>query len=136
MSTPTFGNMMLFTQPRYTLQSTWLALFFHDNQVAHAAHQEAYIHPVRVAVYQSAIVQEVIAAVQTNDVVVVGMRQPSQTGLQVTGCGPSEVHLSGIRQLREHVAERTALKLLVWLATFLMVFVRGTLVSGATDLQT
>jgi glutaredoxin-related protein len=92
---------------------------------------------MKVAVYQSAIVQEVIAAVQTNDVVVVGMRLnpfPKRACKSLDAVHQKYTYLEYGNYVNMW-RERTALKLWSGWPTFPMVFVKGTLVGGATDLQ-
>lgn len=102
--------------------------------------EEAKIHPAirdRLAAHQQAVLDEVRAAVQANDVVVVGMGvnpYPKQALKALAAIGqPCKYlsygnYISGWRQ-------RTALKMWTGWPTFPMVFVRGTLVGGAADLQ-
>ena len=101
---------------------------------------ETHIHPAirsKVAGHQQAMVQEVIAALAGNDVVVVGM-----------GLNPfpkqARKALDLIKQPYKYLEygnyfntwrERNALKMWTGWPTFPMVFVKGTLVGGASDLQ-
>ena len=101
---------------------------------------ETHIHPAirsKVAGHQQAMVQEVIAAIGGNDVVVVGM-----------GLNPfpkqARKALDLIKQPYKYLEygnyfntwrERNALKMWTGWPTFPMVFVKGTLVGGASDLQ-
>jgi monothiol glutaredoxin len=101
---------------------------------------EEQIHPAiraRVESHQQAIVQEVIAAIRANDVVVVGMRMnpfPKKARAALEQAGQPFKYLeygSYFSQWRE----RNALKLWTGWPTFPMVFVKGTLVGGCNDLQ-
>ncbi|MBE0474028.1 glutaredoxin [Rhodoferax sp.] len=101
---------------------------------------ETHIHPAirsKVASHQQAIVQEVMAAVGGNDVVVVGM-----------GLNPfpkiARKALDLINQPYKYLAygnyfnswrKRNALKMWTGWPTFPMVFVKGTLVGGASELK-
>lgn len=101
---------------------------------------ERYIHPAirsKVAGHQQAIVQEVITAVKDNDVVVVGM-----------GLNPFPKQackaLDMIKQQYKYLEygnyfntwrQRNALKMWTGWPTFPMVFVKGTLVGGTSDLK-
>lgn len=101
---------------------------------------ERYIHPAirsKVAGNQQAIVQEVIAAIRDNDVVVVGM-----------GLNPfpkkARKALDMIKQPYRYLEygnyfntwrQRNALKMWTGWSSFPMVFVKGTLVGGASDLK-
>lgn len=101
---------------------------------------EAHIHPAirsKVASHQQAIVQEVIGAIKDNAVVVVGM-----------GLNPfpkkARKALELVKQPYKYLEygnyfnnwkRRNALKMWCGWPTFPMVFVKGTLVGGADDLQ-
>ena len=101
---------------------------------------EAHIHPAirnKVATHQQAIVQEVMDAVKTHDVVVVGMAMNPF---------PKKVRkaLDEARQPYKYLEygnyfntwrERNALKLWTGWPTFPMVFVKGVLIGGANDLR-
>ena len=101
---------------------------------------ESSIHPAirdKVANWQHAIVDEVKAAVQANDVVVVGMRQNPFPG-------KARKALDAIAQPYKYLEygsylamwrPRSALKLWTGWPSFPMVFVKGTLVGGFEDLQ-
>ena len=101
---------------------------------------EAHIHPAireKIADNHADIVQEVKDAVAKNDIVVVGMAQNpmpkkarklldrQQIGYQYLEYGS---YLSDWRR-------RNALKMWTGWPTFPMVFVKGVLVGGASDLQ-
>jgi glutaredoxin-related protein len=101
---------------------------------------ERYIHPAvrsKVAAHQQSIVQEVIAAIKDNNVVVVGM-----------GFNPFPKQackaLDMIKQPYKYLEygnyfntwrKRNALKMWTGWPTFPMVFVKGTLIGGADDLK-
>ena len=101
---------------------------------------EDQIHPAvreRVACRHADIVEEVQRAVAAHPVVVVGMAQnphPKRARrlLDVAGIAHHDLdygsYLSGWRR-------RNALKMWSGWPTFPMVFVRGTLIGGASDLQ-
>jgi monothiol glutaredoxin len=98
------------------------------------------IHPAirpRIAGHERAIVQEVMDAVRGNDVLVVGMAmnpfpKKARAALEKAGV-PFKYMEYGSYFSRWR--ERTALKLWTGWPTFPMVFVKGTLVGGANDLQ-
>jgi glutaredoxin-related protein len=101
---------------------------------------ESRIHPAireRVARHHADIVQEVERAVDAHAVVVVGMRQNphprrARRLLDAAGVAHHDLdygsYLGGWRR-------RNALKMWSGWPTFPMVFVRGALVGGASDLQ-
>lgn len=101
---------------------------------------EEQLHPAireRVAQDHADIVQEVSAAVAKNDVVVVGMAMNPF-------CKKARKLLDGAGQPFQYLEygsytsswrRRNALKLWTGWATFPMVFVKGTLVGGAQELQ-
>lgn len=101
---------------------------------------EAQIHPAirnRLASWQQAIVQEVQAAVAANDVVVVGMGinpfvKRARKALDAAGVAH---HYLGYGNYFSQWRKRGALKMWSGWPTLPMVFVRGTLVGGATDLD-
>jgi glutaredoxin-related protein len=102
--------------------------------------EETHIHPAirnKVATHQQAIVQQVIEAINTNAVVVVGM---GFNPFPAKACKA----LDAINQKYKYMEfgnyvsmwrERNALKLWSGWPTFPLVFVKGVLVGGATDLQ-
>lgn len=101
---------------------------------------ESLVHPAirdKVAGYQGAIVNEVKAAVAANPVVVVGMRQnpyPAKARKTLEAAGQPFKYL----EYGSYFAmwqQRLALKLWAGWPTFPMVFVKGTLVGGASELQ-
>ena len=100
---------------------------------------EARIHSSireKVATNRTAIVKEVEAAIAANDVVVVGMRinpAPRKARKLLDAAGIPYKYLgygSYFRQWRL----RTALKMWTGWQTFPMVFVKGVLIGGASDL--
>lgn len=102
--------------------------------------QDARIHPAirdRIANHDADIVREVEAAVGANDIVVVGMRQnPHPKGarrlLEDAGLPHKYLeygsYLSGWRR-------RNALTMWTGWPAFPMMFVKGVLVGGASDLE-
>jgi len=101
---------------------------------------EAHIHPAirdRIGGRHADIVKEVQNAVAANDIVVVGMRQnpfPKKARKLLDAAGlPYKYleygsYLGGWRR-------RSALKMWTGWPTFPMVFVKGVLVGGASDLE-
>lgn len=101
---------------------------------------ESSLHPAireRVSGHHRAVVEAVQQAVASNDVVVVGMRanpfpRKARALLQAAGIPHAYLehgsYLSGWR-------ERTALKMWCGWPTLPMVFVKGQLVGGYTDLK-
>ena len=102
--------------------------------------QETETHPAiraRISDWQRAIVQEVQAAVAAHAVVVVGMGgNPfvKRARKALDGAGISHHYLEYGNYFGKW-RERGALKMWSGWPTLPMVFVRGTLVGGATDLQ-
>ena len=101
---------------------------------------ESCIHPaIRsfVADHQQGVVQEVQAAVAANPVVVVGMGMnpmPKKARTALTAAGVQYKYMEYGNYLNTW-RKRNALKLWTGWPTFPMVFVKGTLVGGASDLQ-
>jgi glutaredoxin-related protein len=101
---------------------------------------EAHIHPAirqKISVNHADIVREVQAAIASNDVVVVGMAQnphprKARQVLDARGIPFKYLeygsYLNGWRR-------RNALKMWTGWPTFPMVFVKGVLVGGASDLE-
>jgi monothiol glutaredoxin len=101
---------------------------------------EAEIHPAvreKIARYRAGIVKEVRAAIAANEIVVVGMKQnpfPKKARKLLDEAGLAYQYLEygsyfgGWRQ-------RLALKLWTGWPTLPMVFVKGVLVGGASDLE-
>ena len=98
------------------------------------------IHPAirdRLAGYRADIVQEVQAAVAANDIVVVGMRQnpwPKKARRLLEAAGLKYRYLEYGSYFSEW-RRRLALKMWAGWPTFPMVFVKGVLIGGATELQ-
>jgi glutaredoxin-related protein len=101
---------------------------------------EERIHPaIRAAVggHHADIVQEVEAAVAANDVVVVGMRQnpaPRRARKALDAKGIRYKYLEYGSYLNTW-RRRNALKMWTGWPTFPMVFVKGVLIGGASDLE-
>ena len=101
---------------------------------------EARIHPaIRdvVASNNRDIVEEVIAAIGSHQIVVVGMAQnpmPKKARRLLTEAGHAFHYLEYGSYLNSW-RRRNALKLWTGWPTFPMVFVKGTLVGGANDLE-
>ena len=101
--------------------------------------EEARIHPAvrdKVAASQQAIVQEVQAAVAAHAVVLVGMRvnpfvRRARKALDAAQVPHHYLEYGGYLSMWR---ERNALKMWTGWPTLPMVFVRGTLVGGTTDL--
>jgi monothiol glutaredoxin len=101
---------------------------------------EVLIHPAireRIARHQHDIVSEVQRAVAAHPVVVVGMRQnpfpkKARRALQLAGVAH---HYIEYGSYFSDWRRRNALKMWTGWPTLPMVFVRGTLVGGADDLQ-
>ena len=100
---------------------------------------EDHIHPAvreKIAGSQTGIVTEVKAAIAANDVVVVGMRMnpfPRKARQALESAGIAFKYL----EYGSYVGEwrpRNALKMWTGWPTFPMIFVRGVLVGGASDL--
>ena len=101
---------------------------------------EARIHPAIRAVVASNnrdIVEEVSAAVGAHDIVVVGMAQnpmPKKARKLLTAAGLAHHYLE-YGSYFSTWRRRNALKLWTGWPTFPMVFVKGTLVGGANDVE-
>ena len=101
---------------------------------------EAHIHPAireTIADNRADIVREVQAAVASNDVVVVGMRQnpfPKKARKALDTAGVPYKCLTYGSYFGDW-RRRTALKMWTGWPTFPMVFVKGVLVGGANDLK-
>ena len=101
---------------------------------------ESQIHPAlreRVASHHQSVVQEVRAAIAQHAVVVVGMRQnpfPRKARKALEAAGITHQYLEYGSYLGDW-RRRTALKMWTGWPTLPMVFVKGTLVGGADDLQ-
>ena len=101
---------------------------------------EARIHPAirdKIANHQAGIVREVEAAVSTNGVVVVGMKQNPvvrQARKALDAAGVPYTYLEYGSYLNTW-RRRNALKLWTGWPTFPMVFVKGMLIGGGADLD-
>jgi monothiol glutaredoxin len=101
---------------------------------------ESRIHPAireRVATHQQALVKEVQAAVAHHAVVVVGMGLnpfPKKARKLLDAAGVA-YHYMEYGNYLNMWRERNALKLWTGWPTFPMVFVKGTLVGGANDVE-
>jgi len=90
----------------------------------------------RIATYRQEIVQEVEAAIAGNDIVVVGMRQnpfPRKARKLLDAAGLEYRYLEYGSYFSDW-RKRLALKLWTGWPTFPMVFVKGVLIGGATEL--
>jgi len=102
--------------------------------------EEARIHPaIRdvIARNQRDIVEEVAAAVAQNDIIVVGMRQnpaPKKARRLLDAAGLKYRYLEYGSYFNTW-RRRNALKMWTGWPTFPMVFVKGTLIGGADDLE-
>jgi glutaredoxin-related protein len=101
---------------------------------------EDRIHPAireKIARYQSGVLDEVRSAIAANRVVVVGMAQNPfcrRARTALTAAGIEHKYIEYGSYLGEW-RRRSALKLWTGWPTFPMVFVDGTLVGGASDVQ-
>ena len=101
---------------------------------------EDHIHPAirdKISHHRQAIVEEVRSAVEANDVVVVGMGMnpfPGQARKALDAAGQPYKYLEYGNYLNTW-RERNALKMWTGWPTFPMVFVKGVLVGGYTDLK-
>jgi glutaredoxin-related protein len=100
---------------------------------------EGHLHPAirdKVATYHIDIVREVQAALTANDIVVVGMAQnpfPKKARRALDAAGLPHKYLEYGSYLRDW-RRRSALKMWTGWPTLPMVFVKGVLVGGASDL--
>lgn len=101
---------------------------------------EAHIHAAirgKVAGHQQAIVEEVRDAIHRNDVVVVGMAMnpfPVKARKALVAAGVAHQYLEYGNYFNDW-RRRNALKMWTGWPTFPMVFVKGTLIGGASELQ-
>jgi len=101
---------------------------------------EAHIHPAirdKIANHQQAILDEVKSTVEANDVVVVGMAMnpfPAQARKALDDAGHPYKYLEYGNYLHGW-RPRTALKMWTGWPTFPMIFIKGTLIGGYTDLR-
>lgn len=102
--------------------------------------EESRIHPAiqgKIARHQEGIVREVQAAIAAHSVVVVGMGMnpfPRKARRALDAAGVTHHYLEYGNYLNTW-RERNALKMWTGWPTFPMVFVRGTLIGGAADLD-
>jgi monothiol glutaredoxin len=102
--------------------------------------EEARIHPAiraTIAEHHRDIVDEVLRATAANDIVVVGMRQnpsPKKARRLLDAAGLKHAYLEYGSYLGMW-RRRNALKMWTGWPTFPMVFIKGTLVGGADDLE-
>jgi len=108
--------------------------------MARAVLEEARLHPAireRVATHRIDIVQEVEAAIASNDIVVVGMKQnpfPKKARGLLDRAGLPYKYLEYGGYLSAW-RRRNALKMWSGWPTLPMVFVKGVLIGGADDLK-
>jgi monothiol glutaredoxin len=101
---------------------------------------EDHIHPAirdKISNHRQGLVEEVRSAVQANDVVVVGMGMnpfPAQARKALDAAGQPYKYLEYGNYLNSW-RERNALKMWTGWPTFPMVFIKGVLVGGYTDLK-
>ena len=101
---------------------------------------ESRIHPAiraTIAGHHADIVREVESAVAANDVVVIGMRQnpmPRRARKALDSKGIAYKYLEYGSYLNTW-RRRNALKMWTGWPTFPMIFVKGVLIGGATDLE-
>ena len=101
---------------------------------------EKHIHPAireAIAGNHRDIVEEVVAAVAANDIVVVGMQQnpaPKKARKLLDAAGLAYKYLEYGSYFNTW-RRRNALKMWSGWPTFPMVFVKGTLIGGADDLE-
>jgi glutaredoxin-related protein len=102
---------------------------------------ETLIHPVirvKVETYHQDIIAQVQSAIAATPVVVVGMGlnpMPKKACAALTAAGVEFEYLE-FGNYFNNWRRRNALKMWTGWPTFPMVFVKGTLVGGATDVQT
>ena len=101
---------------------------------------EAHVHPAirdKLAGNHRDLVDEVQAAIAAHDVVVVGMKQnphPKRARKLLTARG-TKFHYLEYGSYLNTWRRRTALKMWTGWPTFPMIFVKGTLIGGADDLE-
>jgi monothiol glutaredoxin len=102
--------------------------------------EEAKVHPAvrdKVANYRTDLIRQVQAAVAANDIVVVGMKQnpaPRKARKLLDAAGLKYAYLE-YGSYFSLWRRRLGLKMWTGWPTFPMVFVKGVLVGGASDLQ-
>jgi monothiol glutaredoxin len=108
--------------------------------VSRAVFPDSHVHPAireKVAGHHRAIIDEVQGAVAAHDVVVVGMGInpfPKRACKALKAAGVA-FHYLGYGSYFGDWRRRTALKMWTGWPTFPMIFVKGTFVGGATDLE-
>jgi monothiol glutaredoxin len=108
--------------------------------VSRAVFPESHVHPAvreKLAGHNRAIVDEVQSAVAAHDVVVVGMGLnpfPKRACKALTAASVT-FHYLGYGSYFADWRRRTALKMWTGWPTFPMIFVKGTFIGGATDLE-
>jgi glutaredoxin-related protein len=101
---------------------------------------EAKIHPAvrdKVAGYRNDLIREVQAAIAANDIVIVGMRinpAPKRARKALDAAGIPYKYLEYGSYFSEW-RRRLGLKMWTGWATFPMIWVKGTFIGGADDLQ-
>lgn len=101
---------------------------------------EAHIHPAirkKVAESRQVLVREVMAAIGAHDIVVVGMAMnphPRRARKTLDAAGKAYKYLE-FGSYFSRWRDRNALKMWTGWPTFPMVFVRGVLVGGATEVE-
>ena len=119
---------------------TQVGVQFEEELMARNILDEAHIHPAirgTIANFHADIVREVQAAIAADDVVVVGMKQnpfPKRARKALHAAGVPFRYLEYGSYLRDW-RRRTALKMWTGWPTFPMVFVKGVLIGGASDLE-
>jgi monothiol glutaredoxin len=119
---------------------TLVGVHFDKEPMARTILDEAHIHPAirdTIANFHADVVREVQAAVAANDVVVVGMKQnpfPKKARKAFHGAGVPCTYLEYGSYLGGW-RRRNALKIWTGWPTFPMVFVKGVLIGGASDLE-
>ena len=101
---------------------------------------EAHIHPAireSISNYRRDLVAEVQAAIAANTVVVVGMglNPFPRKARQILDANGTPYAYLGYGNYFSEWRPRTALKMWTGWPTFPMIFVKGVLIGGATDLQ-
>ncbi len=101
---------------------------------------EARIHPAiraKIAGNHADIVREVEAAVAANEVVVVGMKQNPMPRKARKALDARQIHYTYLEygSYLNTWRRRNALKMWTGWPTFPMIFVKGVLIGGATDLD-
>jgi glutaredoxin-related protein len=102
--------------------------------------EENHIHPAireKIATQHADILREVRAAIDANDIVIVGMAQnpfPKKARRILDAAGIPYQYL-GYGSYLGQWRRRLALKMWTGWQTFPMVFVKGVLVGGASDLE-